>query len=383
MTDLTLWGDAPLEQAAVGYRPAMKGSDAALPHLSWRRAREVAWEHPRWLLAVKTAVATGVAYAVTRPLDGFLGDYSYYAPMGAAVAMSTTVVDSVRMSVQAIAAIALGALIAVTVQTLEAPQPLGIAVTIAIATLLAGLRLLGESAGWVLVAALFVMVLGGDQPQHYIAAYVGLTAFGALISIAVNLLVPQLPLTPVASAQARLRESLADELDALADGLAGDRLVDEQDLDRLRRRVQPLVRELRQLVDVAHRSRRGNWRARRWAEAADRRYAQARALERLTGSIDEVAALVADERSSVHADDRRGEELREAMARAMRAVGAMLRSAEEDPREEDAEPAPTAVAQSSVDDLYRVVGRLTTDSEELLSASAVWVNLQRAVEAWS
>ncbi|WP_435747533.1 aromatic acid exporter family protein [Nocardioides sp. SYSU DS0663] len=354
----------------------------SLPDL-WRQVRDAAWQHPRWLLAVKTAIATGLAYVLAQPLGGSLGNYSYYAPMGAAVAMSTTVIDSLRMSVQAIGAIALGAVIALGIESFGVPQAVGIGLTIAVATLLAGSRFLGDSGSWVLVAALFVLVLGGQHPMDYVAAYVGLTAAGAALSIGINLLVPQLPLAPVATAQTRLRESLADELDALAEGLTGDRVVDEEDLHGLRSRVQPHVDELRQLVDVAHRARRANWRAGRWSETADRRYSQTRALERLAGSVDEVTALVADQRSSVHADDERGAELREAMARALRAVGGMLRSADGDGREEDAEPAPTKVAQEAVDDLHGVVGRLTTDSQQLLTASAVWVNLQRAVEAWS
>lgn len=349
----------------------------------WRRVLAHTWEHPRWLLALKTALATGLAWLFVSPVGGFLDDYAYYAPMGAAVAMSTTVVGSVRTSVQAIGAMLVGAVVAVGVSATDPPVPLGIGLVIAIATLLAGIRSLGAMGGWILVTALFVLVLGGAHPVRYIAAYVGLTAFGAVLATAVNALLPQLPLAPVAKAQARLRRALAGELDDLAEGLTADRLLDEHDLERLRRSIEPHVEELRELVGEANEARRANWRAGRWSEAADRRYEQARALERLAGCVDEVGTLVSDQRAAVHSDDERGEELRAAMAHAMRAVASMLRSADEDAREEDADLGPTQVADAAVEDLRLLVARLATSSDQHLSASAVWVNLQRAVEAWS
>lgn len=349
----------------------------------WRRARAASWAHPRWLLALKTATAAGLAWLLVQPLGGPLGDYPYYAPMGAAAAMSTTVIGSARTSAQAVAAIALGAALATGAGLLDVPGWLALALTIAVATMLAGLRPLGAMGGWVLVAALFVLVIGGHDPEAYVAAYVGLTAFGAVVAIVVNALVPQLPLTPVTRAQARLRHRLADELDALGDGLLADELLDESAWERQRRRIEPHVSQLRALVAEANDARRGNWRAGHWSETADRRYAQARALERLAGCVDEVSALVSDQRSAVHADDESAQELRETMARAMRAVGTMLRSAEEDPIEEDAAAFPTADAERAVEELGVLVWRLASADDKHLPAAAVWVNLQRAIEAWS
>ncbi|MEV7431462.1 MULTISPECIES: hypothetical protein [unclassified Nocardioides] len=358
----------------------MSPSPAAHP---WRRLRTASWEHPRWLLAVKTALAAGAAWLLVQPLDGPIGDYPYYAPMGAAAVMSTTVAGSIRTSVQAVGAIALGALIAAGAGLLDAPGWLALTLTIAVATLLAGIRLLGAMGGWVLVAALFVLIIGGHDPEAYVAAYVGLTAFGAVVATVVNALVPQLPLAPVARAQARLRHRLADELDGLADGLLAEELLDTSFWEEQRRRLEPHVEELRALVAEANDARRANWRAGHWTQTADRRYDQARALERLAGCVDEVSALVTDQRAAVHRDDEPSQDLRDTMARAMRAVATMLRSAEEDPREEDAATVPTADAERAVEELGLLVARLATTDDKHLSAAAVWVNLERAVEAWS
>lgn len=349
----------------------------------WRRARAASWAHPRWLLALKTATAAGLAWLLVQPLDGPLGDYPYYAPMGAAAAMSTTVIGSARTSAQAVAAIAVGAAVATGIGSIDAPGWLRLALTIAVATMLAGLRWLGAMGGWVLVAALFVLVIGGHDPEAYAAAYIGLTAFGAVVATVVNALVPQLPLAPVTRAQARLRHRLADELDGLGDGLLGEGMVDESFWEEQRRRIEPQVTELRALVAEANDARRGNWRAGAWSQTADRRYRQARALERLAGCVDEVSALVADDRASVHRDDDSSAELRDTMATAMHAVATMLRSAEEDPIDEDAAAVPTADAERAVEELGLLVAKLASLDDKHLPAAAVWVNLQRAVEAWS
>jgi hypothetical protein len=49
---------------------------------------------------------------------------------------------------------------------------------------------LGEQRSWVPIVALVVLVVGGSRPVDYAAAYVGLTALGALCGVAVNLALP-------------------------------------------------------------------------------------------------------------------------------------------------------------------------------------------------
>jgi len=181
--------------------------------------RTASWRYPRLLLALKTAVAATAAWMLVQPFGGFVDSYPYYGPLGAVVAMSTSVVESARSATQAVAAILAGAALAFTVDTLPLPQPIAVGLALGLGMLLAMTRVFGVMAGWVPFATLFVLIIGANNPWAYAAAYGGLTALGAAVGMLVNLAWPQLPLTPAALAQDRLRAQLSDQMDLLADGL--------------------------------------------------------------------------------------------------------------------------------------------------------------------
>lgn len=345
------------------------------------------WRYPTLLLAVKTAIAAAVAWLLVQPFGGFVDNYPYYAPLGAVVAMSTSVVQSVRTAAQAVAAIVTGAALAFGMDALPLTEPLAIGLGLGLGTLLAAVRFFGAMAGWVPFATLFVLIVGAHDPWRYAAAYGGLTALGATVGVIANLALPQLPLTPAARAQERLREQLADQLDLLADGLERGEVLSPDDWASLRVELWPQARRVDDLVTAAADSRRANWRAARWTESADRAEKQARALQRLTGCVDEVIALVGDVRTSVHADDELAAHLRARSAAALRAVAEMLRTVPDDTRrsEEPDAPIPEAARASEA------VERLAEDASEAaaraghhyLAAAAIAVTLQQAVEAWS
>src|SRR5690348_17059757 len=127
--------------------------------------------HPRWMLSAKTAVAAALAWLLVQPVGGFIHQYPYYAPLGAVVAMSTTVVSSLRASWQAATAVSLGCVLALAVQPLGLPIPIDIALVVGFGTLLAASPPLGSMGGWVPTAALFALVLGHEHPVSYVAAY--------------------------------------------------------------------------------------------------------------------------------------------------------------------------------------------------------------------
>jgi hypothetical protein len=245
----------------------------------------------------------------------------------------------------------------------------------------------GAMGGWVPFATLFVLVVGANDPAGYIAAYGGLTAIGAALGLAVNLVFPQLPLTPAALAQEQLREQLADQLTLLADGLDRADPLTPEEWEELRLALDPQARRVEELVEAASESRRANWRATRWAETADRGEEQARALQRLTGCVDEVIALVGDVRTSVHGDDELGCRLRNRTSAALRAVASMLGSVEGDAGHADEPDAPasaSARAREAVAHLAQEAARAAaTGGERCLGAAAIAVSLQQAVEAWS
>ncbi|MGZ4475539.1 MAG: hypothetical protein ACXVWW_07510 [Nocardioides sp.] len=348
--------------------------------------RSAIWRHPRLLLALKTAIAAAVAWAVVQPLGGFVADYPYYAPLGVVVATSTSIVASVRTAAQAVAAIFTGAALAVVVEVLPVPGAVAIGIGIGIGMVVAAAPPFGSMGSWVPLATLFVLIIGGDHPWRYAAAYGGLTALGAGLGIAVNLALPQLPLRPAELAQHRLRGRLADQLERLADGLRREDVLSPEDWEALRLALIPEERRVEELVQAATESRQANWLAPRWAEAADRREEQARALQRLTGCVDHIIALVGDTDSPVHADDEIAGVMRARLATAMLAVAHMLRTVRGDlnaPRD-PAAVASVVEADLAVTDLAGEAGRVATVAGgRYLPAAAVAVALRQAVEAWS
>lgn len=330
-------------------------------------------------MAAKTAFAAGAAWLVVQPIGGFVHHYPYYAPLGAAVAMSTTVAASLRFTLQSVVAILSGAVLALAVRALPVGEPAAIALVTGAGTLVAGWPFLGRMSGWVPIAGLFVLILGGDQPGRYVVAYGGLTAVGALIGVAVNAALPQLPFAPASRAQADLRHRLASELDALADGLdAEDRLDDGW--ESVVRSLDPQMREVEDLLRVGEEARRANWRARRWTELADRRHRQGRALRRLAGCVEEVVALTSAPGASVHDDGPAGSALRTALASALRSSAEMIRAVDEDDTDagrEERERAADAVAE-----LRRTVTRLPEPDRHRLDAAGIVASLERAVSVW-
>lgn len=313
--------------------------------------RTLLWRHPRWTLSAKTALAAALAWLLVQPLGGFIHQYPYYAPLGAVVGMSTTVVSSLRASWQAAAAVSLGCLLALAVQPLGFAIPVDIALVVGVGTLMAASPPLGAMGGWVPTAALFALVLGHEHPVGYVAAYGGLLALGALVSVAVNAVFPQLPITPAAVAADQLRDEIAGQLVDLADGLRA------RDLPAARA-LRHQTRKVDELISTVHEGQRANWRSRRWRESAERQFRLADALIRLSDAVQEVAELV-----GVGTID---DVLRDDLADAMTAVAEMLQH--EEGAEERAETA-----------VRRLRELVATDH---LAAAAVTANLQRAVDAW-
>ena len=354
--------------------------------------RAFSWRHPRVVLALRTGLAAGLAWLLVQPGGGFVRDYPYYAPLGAMVATSTSIVGSLRSSAQAVSAIAVGVGLALAIRATPIPEPLALVVGIVVAMLVSALPWFGPMASWVPFAVLFELIAGADDPWRYAAAYGGLTAFGALVGVAVNLALPQLPLTPAVRAQEHLRRRLADQLDLLAEGLERNERLDEDDWARRRTDIDPDARRVEELLGNVLEARRGNWTARRWAEVTERRAEQARALLRLTGCVDEVIALVADVRVPLHGSDRRETAVRCATAAAFHEVAGMLRSPDEIPQEdgeegtesEDAGPKPVRRATAAVEALRRQAALACAEGgDQYLAAASVAVSLHQAVEAWS
>src|SRR3546814_8933239 len=183
-----------------------------------RRLREAPRRHPLLPLAAKAAVAAGLAWLVFQPLRGSADDYAYYAPLGAVVAVSSRLAHSMRLTVEAVLAIGLGALLAVGVRVLPAPDVLSIAVVVGLGTVLGAWKRVGSMASWGPISGLFILIVGGADPAQYVLAYLGLTALGAVVGVLVNLAVPPMPLIATNDVQDSHRHILSAQLAGLAPG---------------------------------------------------------------------------------------------------------------------------------------------------------------------
>ncbi len=190
-------------------------------------------QQPRLLLALKTSLAAVLAWYLA-PLIPFLDDqYSYYAPLGALVTMYPTVARSARVGFEVLIGLALGiglGLCGVAALHLGVPGGAVLGAVIGVGVLLGGVRLLGVGGDWAPLAGLFVLLIGGaSDPEEFSLAYLGTTAFGVIVGIAVNLIVvPPLYLRQASERLTALRETVTGLLDDAARAVAAGEIETEQ-----------------------------------------------------------------------------------------------------------------------------------------------------------
>ncbi|WP_448639646.1 FUSC family protein [Geodermatophilus sp. URMC 63] len=342
------------------------------------RVRRTWARHPRAGLAVKAALAAALAWhvALLLPLDP-AQQYPYYAPLGAVIATSTTLSGSVRGSLQSVAAIALGAALALGVSAVLGDGVGALAVVTAASVLLAGWRLLGSSGSWTATSALFVLVLG-TQDSGFVVAYTGLTAVGAVIGLAVTAAFPPLPLAPAAEQLQVLRDTLAGQLEDLADGLQQEHPPTEDEWRRRTHRIDPVLAQMREAVQRAAEARRGNRRARHHRAAAEAQYRQARALERLSLMVEQLTQVIAETERADFERVALGPALRPPAARTLAALAAALRSVQD----AAAEPEAVRRAQACLHEFADAVRHArATSADDLFVAGDVVQTVQRSLDA--
>lgn len=350
--------------------PAVRGRLTA-------QVRDGIARHPRLPRAAKAALAAVLAWLAVQPLGGAADEYPYYAPLGAVIAVSATVADSVKTSLQGVAAILLGAAIAVVAAALLPTVP-GLAVAVLLGALAAGWWRFGEMADWVPIAALFVLIIGSSGLVDYVVGYVLLTGLGAAVGVAVNAALPPMPLVPGDREIVGAREALAAQLDDLADALRTDPPLDREGWLARHHDIRPRARAMGRLIAQATQVRRVNWRARRWQAWADSQVEHARALERLSLVVDDLAGLLAAAEHADREDVALGPRLRQPAAEAMEAVAAMLREG----NEHDGSPSQETIdrAHAAVESLAgSVTDRVRDGVTEVLAAGAVVTALRQLV----
>ncbi|GAB3398756.1 hypothetical protein GCM10027515_04300 [Schumannella luteola] len=251
----------------------------------------------RVLLAAKTAGAAALAWLLGHQLPGALGDYAYYAPFGAVIAMTPTLVSSARSTLHTVAGTAVGIGLAWLLFLLHAPGWLAVPIAAAVGVIVAGLFTPGPARDYVPVAALFVLTVGGADAGDYSMGYLLQVALGMGIAVIVTLLIPPpVGLTDAADSARRLRAEVAAVLRDVAT------TVEEPDADepaataaipRLRRALASAEESL----DQAQESRRGNARAWRQREAIAAETRQHGALRRIVRRAEELIDLLAPAQS--------------------------------------------------------------------------------------
>ncbi|MBZ2194806.1 FUSC family protein [Occultella gossypii] len=247
---------------------------------------------PRIALTLRAASAAGLAWMIVSLLPDAAAQYPYYAPFGAVIATTATVSSSVRESVQAVAAIALGGLTAGVVDlVIGTTSPLTVVLVVAVGVALAGLRWLGPMGGWVPTAAIFTLIIGhGDAA--FAGSYAGLTLLGAGVGIAVNALFPPLPMGPAARSIRATRERLAAQLGDLAQVLETTDFPAPTEWEEQHRDLDRARLTMRQAIGQALEARRANRRAKRYSADIDALVREADAVERLTFVAADLADLI-------------------------------------------------------------------------------------------
>ncbi len=292
----------------------------------WQWSRDSGTQ-PRLLLAGKAALAATIAWVLAKYAPGVAADYPYYAPLGAIVAMRTTVFGGIRAGVQTLVGITLGILIAWFAMLIGDPGVLAVALVVGLGVLVSGFRILGEGYSWVPMAALFVLLVGGGNAEGYSFAYVYQMAIGIGIGLAVNFaIVPPLHFWDAERRIDQVNDVLAQHLDDLADVL-DDGEPDTAAWDRQQERLNAAIEDVRDRVAVAQESRRMNprsvLRGSRARLATDG--ARFRALERAAWYTTDLTELVA--RSGPVADKigRPDPAFAEPIAAALRQVACVVR----------------------------------------------------------
>ncbi|MGY5883035.1 hypothetical protein [Modestobacter lacusdianchii] len=355
------------------------GASRARGPRSWPGTVRRTWaRHPQIGLALRAAVAATIAWALAHLLPGPAQEYPYYAPFGAVIATSTTLAGSARSSAQSIAAIAAGAAVALAADALPFPTVATIGIVVTAGVLLAGWGRLGSAGSWVPTSALFVLIIGAGDPIDYVAGYAGLTFFGALIGVAVLAAFPPLPLAPSQTELGRLRDLLATQLGDLAEGLQQEHPPSQDEWRTRMHSIDPVLAQMRTAVQQTDEARRGNRRARRHQQDAERQYAQARALERLTLLVEDLTQLIAETERSELSEVALGPTLRPAAATALSGLADALRSVEGATADPEATRAAYDALEGLIGELRRV--RASTD-HDLFAASSVVVAVQRCLAA--
>ncbi|MFT7712185.1 FUSC family protein [Clavibacter tessellarius] len=259
------------------------------------RAWRAATSPGRLILAAKTALAVGIAWAVAPYVPGVANEYPYYAPLGALVSMYPTLMGSARTGLQTLLGLAAGIVLATAVIMTTGPSWWSIPVIVGIGVILSGSGWFGAGREYVPMAALFVLIIGGQDADQYSLGYLVQMAVGVVTGLLVNVLVaPTLSSGQAAARISAFQVEVAQRLREVGDAVESDTPPAHDDWIRASEDLAGTARAVRADLAEADESRKGNPRA--LVNKRDVRIDHARleAMDQIVFHVRDVSAALAD-----------------------------------------------------------------------------------------
>ena len=272
------------------------------------RSLREAVEPARLLLVAKTALAVGLAWLIAPHMPGVTDQYPYYAPLGALVSMYPTLMGSVRSGLQTLLGLAAGIGLAAVVVLTVGPTWWTIPAVVGVGVLVSGTGWFGVGREYVPMAALFVLIIGGQNADDYSIGYLVQTAVGVVVGLVVNLVIAPAPLTLAAAAKVgAFRSQLSDHLHDIGWAVSESWPPENHQWADDAASLADTTAELQRALSDADDSRRGNPRAMGRRGETRHLHAELAALDRIAHLIrsisDEIADTIWDRPGALHLDD--------------------------------------------------------------------------------
>ncbi|WP_431074817.1 FUSC family protein [Microbacterium phyllosphaerae] len=259
------------------------------------RSLREAVDPARLLLVAKTALAVGLAWLIAPHMPGVTDEYPYYAPLGALVSMYPTLMGSVRSGLQTLLGLATGIGLAAVVVLTVGPTWWTIPAVVGIGVLVSGTGWFGAGREYVPMAALFVLIIGGQNADDYSVGYLVQTAVGVVVGLLVNLVIAPAPLTLAAAARVdAFRTQLSEHLHDIGTAVSESWPPEHQQWADDAASLADTTSGLRTALSEADDSRRGNPRARGRRGETRQIHADLTRLDRVAHLIRDISDEIAD-----------------------------------------------------------------------------------------
>lgn len=259
------------------------------------RAGRTATSPARLLLAAKTALAVGIAWAVAPYVPGVASEYPYYAPLGALVSMYPTLMGSARTGLQTLLGLGAGIALATAVILTTGPSWWSIPVIVGIGVILSGSGWFGAGREYVPMAALFVLIIGGQDADAYSLGYLVQMAVGVVTGLLVNVVVaPQITSVAAGVRILEFQGQLAEQLRRLGDALGSETPPEHAEWLRTGEELDDTARAVRQELQEADESRKGNPRALLHRRDVRTDHERLAALDQIVFHVRDISGVLAD-----------------------------------------------------------------------------------------